>query len=160
MRSPRKRPAINPSGDADSIQLHALVAYLIHTHNIPQTQIIKEPFVLLSRQNYSVVGIYPCLTESDLVDTISHQPDIVVCDRHKRIKYIIELDGAIHHTRPGAKRTAKRNNDYKNAKIPFIVIDILGFRKVEQNWFEFLDNELTKMPAAVEHVPECDNMKQ
>ena len=140
--------------ETDDAQLHSLIAHLSGVHNIPGEQIFKEHFILISRWDYSVIGVYKELAQSDLKGTVQHHPDIIVRDRHGSLKYVIELDGSIHHTKPGAKKTAKRNANYKLANMPFIAIDILDLKALGVSWFDYLDEEMKKMPRVVEELPE------
>ncbi len=144
--------------ETDDAQLHSLISYIKGVHNIPGEQILKEHFILISRWDYSVTGVYKDLSKPDLKGTVQHHPDIMVRDMHGSLKYVIELDGSIHHTKPGAKRTAKRNADYKLAKIPFIVIDITDLKELKVSWFDYLDKEMKRMPSVVEEWPEPDIM--
>ena len=92
------------------------------------------------------------MSKPDLKGTVQHHPDIMVRGKHGSLKYVIELDGSIHHTKPGAKRTAKRNADYKLAKMPFITIDIQDLKTLKASWFDYLDEEVKKMPRVVDEL--------
>ena len=140
--------------ETDDAQLHSLISHIKGAHGIPGEQILKEHFILISRWDYSVICVCRELAQSDLKGTVQHHPDIMVRDKHGSLKYVIELDGSIHHTKPGAKRTAKRNANYKLAKIPFIAIDIADLKELKVSWFDYLDEEMKKMPSVVEKLPE------
>ena len=136
--------------ETDDADLLGLIEHLKNVHHIPRTKIIKEPIMLLSKWDYSLQGMYRDLAKQELNGTVQHKPDIVVCDRHGLARYIIELDGSIHHTKPGAKKTAKRNANYKLANLPFIVIDIVDLKELGVSWIDHLDEEMKQMPKVVE----------
>ena len=140
--------------ETDDADLLGLIAHLKNVHRIPRTQIIKEPIILLSKWDYGMQGMRRDLAKSELRGTVQHKPDIVVCDTHGLARYVIELDGSIHHTKPGAKKTAKRNADYKLANLPFIVIDIMDLKELGISWFDHLDEEMKNMPKVVEELNE------
>ena len=140
--------------ETDDAQLHSLMSHIKGAHGIPGNQILKEHFILISKWDYSVISVYRNLAKPDLKGTVQHHPDIMVRDKHGRLKYVIERDGSIHHTKPGAKKTAKRNAHYRLAKMPFITIDIQDLKAMGVSWFDYLDEEMKKMPRVVEELPE------
>ena len=140
--------------ETDDTDLLGLMSHLANRHGIPRTQMMKEPVMLLLKWDYSLHGLFWDVQKSDLKGMVQHKPDIVVCDIMGKAKYIIELDGSIHHTKPGAKKTAKRNANYRLAKIPFIVIDIMDLKSLGMSWLDHLDEEMKKMPLVVEELPE------
>ncbi len=134
------------AGKTDEIQLQALVAYLRDSQHIPIEQIKKDWYLLLDRTTYRVMGFYEYVLESQLLSRpIIHHPDIIILDSHNKIHCIIELDGSVHKMRSVAKKTAKRNSNYKDANIPCIVIDIIDLKYLKVSWFEFLDKQLAKL---------------
>ena len=142
--------------ETDDVDLLKLMAHLTGRHGIPRTQMLKEPIILLSKWDYGLRKVCWDLEKSELSGMVPHKPDIVVRDAHGHAAFFIELDGSIHHTKPGAKKTAKRNADYKLANIPFIVIDVGDLKILGVSWFDHLDEEMKKMPRVVRELPEAD----
>ena len=151
-----KKPSLSHlqlNGKTDDAQLGAIIAYLRDTKKIPITQIKKDYFILISKWDYAVSGPYRYLTKQQTEGNIIHRPDIIIqIHPHKTtaISVIIELDGSFHNSGPGGpKKTRLRNEHYTEAKIPFIVINILDLRFLKKNWFEFLDEELEKLALPI-----------
>lgn len=123
----------------DSAQLDAIMAYLIHTHNIPKSRIRKDPYVLFD-ESYRVLGLFRTISDNMLAGTITHRPDIVVLDGFNRISCMIELDGSVHTQFTNARRrTRRRNRNYSLAGIPYCVINIRSLAAENTTWFEHLD---------------------
>ena len=105
----------------------------------------KDYFILISKWDNTVAGPYQCLDQSQTKGNIIHRPDITVLKPNQSIDYIVELDGSFHHSNQGLKKTRKRNDDYIDAQIPFIAIDVLDLKCLGITWFSFLDAELDKI---------------
>ena len=134
-------------GKTDEVQLHKIVDRLKTVHNIPAELIKKDFFLLLDKQDYHVIDIVPFVTIQQMaLKPLVRRPDIIILDKETKKKpvLIIELDGSVHHTPSGLKRTFKRNGDYSYARIPLIVIDDDDLKYLETSWFEYLDSELKK----------------
>lgn len=142
--------------ETDDADLLDIIAHLVNRHGIQRTQILKEPIMLLSKWNYKLSKICWCLEKSELNGMVPHKPDIVVRNFGGAVAFLVELDGSIHHTKPGAKKTAKRNADYRLANIPFIVIDIQDLKFLGISWYDHLDKEMKNMPKVVEYLPKPD----
>ncbi len=132
-----------PDKKSDDTQLLAIAAYLEHTHNIPKSQIKKDWYVLINPKRHNIFGItqrvVPKLVQ---IDTIIHNPDIIILDKHYKLAHIIELDGYSHKTQQGLQKTAKRNQHYTQSKIPFTVLDVEDLKRIGKSWFEYIDEAL------------------
>lgn len=131
---------------SDHFQLLAITAYLQHTHMIPEKQIKHDWFVLINPKKYDVFGITQFVVPKLVkINTIIHNPDIMILDRHYKLKHIIELDGYSHKTESGLKKTARRNQNYTQSKISFTVLDIDTLRRTKKNWFDYIDESLHQL---------------
>ena len=137
-------PHLQINGKTDDNQLIAIIAWLKITKKIPITQLKKDYFILISKWDAAVTGPFKHLTEIQTKGDIPHRPDIIILNKKGKITLIIELDGSVHHSY-GLRKTRIRNNNYKDAKIPFIVIDILDLQYLKKDWFVFLDEEMDKL---------------
>ena len=137
-------------GKTDDVQLHALIGYLKATHQIPNNRLKKDWFIRFDPADYRTLSITDFVSNQQMTrrpPAVIHRPDIMILDKKLNIKpmVIIELDGGVHHTAPGTKKTAKRNKNYSYAEIPLIVIDIMDLKELGLTWFEYLDQELAKL---------------
>ena len=74
---------------------------------------------------------------------ITHHPDIMVIDKRRVLRLIIEIDGSAHDDRPGRRRTYKRDKDYEEMKIDhFIKIN----KGEEEDWHQ----------AVIDHIIELE----
>ena len=133
------------NGKTDDAALIAIIKYLQTEHKIPQEQMKKDYFILISKWDNSVTGPYASLSINQTKGNIVHRPDITILKPDNSIDFIVELDGSFHHSNQGRKKTRKRNDDYIDAQIPFIAIDVLDLKYLGITWFSFLDAELSKL---------------
>ena len=147
--------AIN--GKSDDNQLLALTAYLHDTHKIKKELIKKDWFILFDVSDYSIISVADHVSKDQATKhprPLVRHPDIIVFDEKRKIRYVVELDGSSHYRyRPHLKNkwqkkhdVGKRNDDYKYANIPLIVIDIVELKQqTKYNWFTWLDKELKRL---------------
>ena len=128
----------------DDIQIQAIIAYLHVTHGIPREQLKKEYYVIWNLE-YEQLHFVANATYSQLSprSQIIRHPDISILGVNGNIACIIELDGSIHDKKTA--KTAKRNQDYEYAKIPYIVLNIADLKELKISWFDFLDEQLVKL---------------
>ena len=134
------------NGKTDDEQLIAIISYLHEVQEIPRKFLKRDYFILISESDgATVTGPYRSLTQEQTIGNIVHRPDIIILNEKSEISMIIELDGSFHHSNSGLKKTRIRNENYDNAGIKYVVIDILDLKYLETSWFVFLDHELTKI---------------
>ena len=137
------------NGKTDDAALITIIKYLKTTHNIPQQQMKRDYFILISKWDNSVTGPYASLSINQTKGHIVHRPDIIILKSDQSIAFIIELDGSFHHSSPGRKKTRKRNYDYDDAQIPFIALDVLALKFLDVSWFSFLDLKLPPLKKLI-----------
>ncbi len=133
-------------GKSDEAQLQALYAYLIHSCGWPPDRVKKEPYLLFSRYDGSLVAL--CeerVTQEELDGCIPHHPDLVITYKRGKPRCIIELDGSIHDSKSGRRKTEKRNGHYRDAHLPCIVINIADLAFTGETWFAYLDRKLKRL---------------
>ena len=125
----------------DDIQIQAIIAYLHVTHKIPREQLRKEYHIIWNLE-YEQLHFVENATYAQLAprNQIVRHPDISIIGTNGNIACIIELDGSIHDKKTA--KTAKRNQDYEYAKLPFIVINIADLKETKTSWFDYLDTQL------------------
>ena len=66
----------------------------------------------------------------------------MILDKMASVKVIIEIDGSAHDDRPGRRRTYKRNQDYDEMPVPFVLV----YNKAEKpDWFENMTNDMCEV---------------
>ena len=128
-------------GKPDEEQLQQVVRHLISKHKVAPSQIKKDAFLTFD-ENYKLLVMSSFLTEEQAHNAVYiHHPDIVIFDVRK-IKLIIEVDGSIHKSKSGIKRTEKRNFNYDESKIPYIILDLEDLEYSGIDWLDHLDQQL------------------
>ena len=69
-------------------------------------------------------------------------PDVMICGDDYAVSFIVELDGSIHHTKPGMRQTERRGKSYAEAGLPCIILDKADLKELGVTWQEYLDAEL------------------
>ena len=126
-----------------------LADYLHNAYGIAWERIRKDWYILADAE-YHDITVRESVSKplAERTDIIRH-PDIMILKEgcHYSPELIIEMDGAVHHTKPGRKKTEKRNADYRYMGVPLIIIDLPDLAEAGTNWMEFLDRQLAaKLP--------------
>jgi len=134
-------------GSPDAGRVVQAAAELI-TH-LKQYRIVTEGYVTISRDTDRVTGAYDRHFESLIpsdrrTDDLIRHPDIMILDR-TRVRGIVELDGSIHDTRPGRKKTGRRNKTYEAAGIPLIAINEADQKATGVDWRVTLIQECSRL---------------
>ena len=148
-RRKRAPPSSVPSSaKSDDVQLSAIFSWLTKTAGIPPRRVLVDHFVAFSRYDYSVTAIQQNMTLEEVRSPqhFTHRPDIIIIpkDGANKIDLIVELDGSVHDTKSGRRKTERRNRDYEDAKLPYFVINITDCAEAKLDWFEILERELKK----------------
>ena len=96
-------------------------------------------------------------------------PDITIIDHASRrrtwphdIGYprvVIELDGSIHDTRPGRRKTERRNRKYKDAMQPYVAVNEADCRFIKREPFDFAWPSIARYLVDENHEPLIDQVK-
>ena len=77
-----------------------------------------------------------------------HHPDIMIMDKEnpKKLKCIVEIDGSAHNTRPGRRRTHRRDDDYEHMDIPWVIS--FERKRNDDSWFDAVEERFTEILGA------------
>ena len=130
-------------GETDAADRTAVINHLIERHKIPKHLIKNNWFVTFSRWDGKQLNV----TEDpgkDCPDIIRH-PDIMVLSESGNVKYVIEIDGSIHGTKSGMKKTEQRNSDYDAGGVKCNILDSADLQVLGQTWQEHLDAQISRL---------------
>ena len=85
-------------------------------------------------------GVWATLTKEQVEKYKVQMPDVVVL-RKGKLLFVVEVDGAAHWTKPGLKRTRKRDETYSAAGINYIVLDKADLKLMGWEWQEYLKKQ-------------------
>ena len=128
-------------GKSDEHLLVETVNYIHKRHKIPLTNIKKDWFISINAADYSYY-MAESLPESAIQDRIIHHPDIMILDEQLNLKAVIELDGSIHNTHSGRRKTEKRNQDYNRMDVRFVAINLADLKDMGITIEDVLDSFL------------------
>ena len=80
-------------------------------------------------------------------------PDIAVTDNNNIILLIIEQDGMSHNLAKSKSRDEARNQHYKDADIPFIVLATKELKESGTAWHYCLDKEIKNKTGFIKNNP-------
>ena len=74
---------------------------------------------------------------------VLQHPDIMILDPQDlaKVKAIVEIDGSAHDTRPGRKRTYKRNLVYEEMEIPWVIH--VERKPKDDTWYDSIEETFT-----------------
>ena len=128
-------------GKPDEEKLTMTVKILLEL-GIPRHEIRRDWYILLERDTYNVT--YHESLNGDMKRYIVHHPDILIV-RDGTIRCVLEVDGSVHDSNRGKRRTEKRNSDYWSAKLSYIVLNEADLKYLGMSWRDFLWESLLKM---------------
>ena len=123
------------NGKTDDGDLIDVVNELVNEHGIPRNRIRRDWFITIHRDTGKADKITAFLSKEETKNRIVHNPDIIVLDyEEKKILLIIELDGSIHDTPSGQKKTRKRNEAYNDAGLQYCVLNKAEMKELGLMW--------------------------
>ena len=133
-------------GKPDEERLNVAVKILLDMKILPY-QIRQDHFLIIHRTTYqATVSEFLSGNPANLKRYIIHRPDIIVYGRdNTTLGCIIEIDGSVHDTNRGKRKTERRNSDYWSANIPYIVLNEADLEYLRISWRDFLWESLLKM---------------
>lgn len=143
-------------GKNDDHQIAYVHEYLKITHDIIPEYIKKDWYILFDFDTYDTVKVCQDVLNSDVNGprkVVIRHPDIIILNSLNKVVGIIEIDGSYHHSNQGRKQTVQRNNDYKYANIPLIIINIADLRALNISWAQYLDDNLEKFDLTKSKKP-------
>ena len=127
----------------DSDILFQIKKYLKRKYHIPTNQIKIEHSIKFTDNDYKIMGKLTYIKISNITKSfLIHTPDIIITDKNKIPKLIIEQDGKIHDDDKIVKKDQKRNKHYGKAGIPFIIINSKKLRTLKKTYQVYLDEEI------------------
>lgn len=127
---------------------------LLSDLGIPRHCIIPEPFVIINPGTDAVITHTSCITDYEMsiyaqrcspFKPLIHHPDILVTYHSGDIRFLTELDGSYHHTKPGMKQTCRRNDDYSRCRLKCVVIETEMFDQARTQLEKMI--KLTKLDS-------------
>ena len=101
---------------------------------------IKRDWFLLFDKNQFAYFLKEYVTEQEAKTYKVLRPDIFISNQGTSI--VIEIDGSIHDTKPGQKRTRKRNEIYETYMINCITVNLHDLKLMNITWRDYLRQEL------------------
>ena len=121
----------------------------------PDSMLTEHP-VIIDRITYEASLGWPGMEYSVKKTHIIHMPDITIRDKNG-IACLVELDGSIHDTRSGRRKTERRDRDYTDAHIPHIAMNMADLKELGRSWPDYLRAALVRrgilQPADQESGP-------
>ena len=127
-------------GETDAHARTIAINYLIDLHHVPPHLIKNNWFVTFSRWDGRQLNV----TEDPGKDCpdIIHRPDITVLNEYGNVDYVIEIDGSIHGTKSGMKKTERRNADYDAGGVRCIIVDLEVEKALDDSWESQIDRQI------------------
>ena len=142
---PKKNKVID-NDKLDSDVLFDIAKYLRKKHHILMSRIKIEYSIKFTHTGYKILDKKTHMEISNIVKKYSvRTPDIIVLDKNKILKLIIEQDGKSHESESQIKKDKKRNNLYTKAGIPFIIISTKQLKSKKKAWHSYLDDKLAEL---------------
>ena len=85
-------------------------------------------------------GVWTTLTKEQVEKYKVQMPDVIVLNKGKLL-FLVEVDGSVHSTLPGLKRTRKRNETYAIAGIKYIILDKKDLKLMKMEWQDYLKKQ-------------------
>ena len=128
----------------DSDILFKIKKYLRKEHHIRFKQIKIEHAIQTTRGHCVILGN---LTRAKIAQIRGRvrTPDIIVIDENDRPWFIIEQDGRIHDSRTQMRKDETRHRIYREAGIPYIILNTKKIRSEKKNLGTYLDEMMHKM---------------
>ena len=130
-------------GNVDALFLVKVVEHLHDTHDVSWNLMKKDWFLCIEPTDYSYY-MADSLTKDAIINKIIHHPDVMIVDKEQNLKCIIEIDGSIHDTPSGMRKTAKRNADYQILGIPCIIVNLADCKLEKIDPLEELSRKFIK----------------
>ena len=141
----------------DFPELNTIKKFLHEKHDIPLDRIKIDHFIIINMYDGRVLGPYPDIaTWHNLENSKIHRPDLTVLNRQGYIKFLIELDGSVHDSGSGARKTAKRNSHYKDAELDVIIINKADLKFLGISWRKFLNDEIRRTMSELHEIDNRD----
>lgn len=116
--------------------LTAIKSYLVGRHKIIPAAVHIDGFLSIPVERplmWRWHGAY--VHEDDLRSKAwVHRPDIAIIGGADPGLRIIEHDGSAHDTLPGRRKTERRDAHYKEAGIPFLVLNAADLAQLGEDW--------------------------
>ena len=119
------------------------VGKFLQEHGYPTLS--YDPYICFDKLTGEMQMISMNLTKEEVQRYKVQHPDIIALGHHFKPMFVVEIDGSIHHTKPGMKQTERRNSTYRNAGIKYIVLDKADLKVLKMTWQEYLDAELKEL---------------
>ena len=142
-------------GAPDAQRLAMLRQTLTNLGIRPDSMLTEHP-ILIDRITYEASLGWPGMGYDIKQTHIVHVPDITILGKNG-IACIVELDGSIHDTRSGRRKTERRDRDYADARIPHIALNMADLEELGDTWADYLRAALVRrgilQPADQESGP-------
>ena len=106
------------------------------------TNVVYDSFMCFDKLTGKIQMLAQTLTKEQVERYKVQHPDLVVIGHDSYPMFIVEIDGSIHHTKPGMRQTEKRNTTYSNAGIKYVILDKMDLKVLKMTWQDYLISEL------------------
>ena len=113
-----------------------------HLEKMGYKNVVYDYFMCFDKLTGELNMIAQSLTREQVERYKVQHPDVLVFGAENRALFVVEIDGSIHHTKPGMKQTANRNSTYHKADVQCIVLDKMDLKVLKMTWQDYLDSEL------------------
>ena len=129
-------------GAPDAQRLAMLRQCLTELGIRPSSMLTEHP-ILIDRITYEARLGWPGMECNIRKTHIVHMPDITILGKNG-IACLVELDGSIHDTRSGRRKTERRDRDYADARIPHITLNMADLAELGRTWPDYLRAALVR----------------
>ena len=113
-----------------------------HLEDRGYKNVVYDYFMCFDKLTGEINMIAQSLTREQVERYKVQHPDVLVFGDENRALFVVEIDGSIHHTKPGMRQTERRNTTYRNAGIKCIVLDKADLKVLKMTWQDYLNDEL------------------
>lgn len=111
--------ALRIEGSPDEVRVTVL-ANRIRRVLPPGMSAVTQGYAAFDRETGGLVAAFGDAPPEYARHMIRH-PDIMIM-RGRKLACIVELDGSIHDTGPGRRKTERRDSVYRDSGVPYIVL--------------------------------------
>lgn len=145
-RRSRSPQGTRTTSHPDSDMLFTIKKHLNKKHHIRNGCIQIEPTIKIKGHSCIVLGRMS-RQQLAFIRGLVHTPDIVVVNESSMPTLIIEYDGISHNSPERIKKDESRNEHYKKAGIPYIVLNSREIRSLNLTPLEYLDTKMVTWNA-------------
>ena len=128
-------------GSPDATQIAEIANYIREKYALPAPLVLADNYIVIEPSTYTFDVAYT-VSKEQAEGKIIHHPDIMILDKQMKLKAIIEIDGSIHDTPSGRRKTERRNQDYNRLNVDYLAINLADIKYVGVSIEDVIDQFL------------------